>query len=185
MGSQVLKWGATLWVAFVAASIHAQSLGEPPSEDIGGPLFRSYQLSLAPAAEDESEGGGSGEEPKGKGGLSSEELAKLAQNPIANLISIPFQNNFYFGVGPNYNLPKGWYLTSSPVITADWNAPHRDMWTFPVGAGFGKIVKLGGKLPINLQIAAYDNVVTPRNGPDWQLRAQLTVLLPKAIFESK
>ena len=69
--------------------------------------------------------------------------------------------------------------------TADWNAPHRDMWTVPLGAGFGRIVKLAGKLPINLQIAAYDNVVTSRNGADWQLRAQLQVLLPKAIFESK
>ena len=30
-----------------------------------------------------------------------EELAKESQNPIANLISVPFQNNFNFGVGPN------------------------------------------------------------------------------------
>ena len=32
--------------------------------------------------------------------LSSEELAKLAQNPIANLISVPFQNNTNFNYGP-------------------------------------------------------------------------------------
>jgi hypothetical protein len=31
----------------------------------------------------------------------TEELAKESQNPIANLISVPFQNNFNFGVGPN------------------------------------------------------------------------------------
>ena len=29
-----------------------------------------------------------------------EELAKKSQNPIANLISLPFQNNTTFGVGP-------------------------------------------------------------------------------------
>ena len=32
---------------------------------------------------------------------SAEELAKETQNPIANLISVPFQNNFNFGFGPN------------------------------------------------------------------------------------
>jgi hypothetical protein len=29
----------------------------------------------------------------------TEKLAKEAQNPIANLISVPFQNNFNFGLG--------------------------------------------------------------------------------------
>jgi Na+/proline symporter len=32
---------------------------------------------------------------------SAEELAKETQNPVANLISVPFQNNFNFGIGPN------------------------------------------------------------------------------------
>ena len=34
--------------------------------------------------------------------MSAEELAKLAQNPVGNLISVPFQNNTNFNVGP-YN----------------------------------------------------------------------------------
>ena len=29
----------------------------------------------------------------------------------------------------NYNLPKGWYLTSSPIITANWNNPKNKGWT--------------------------------------------------------
>ena len=33
--------------------------------------------------------------------MSAEELAKLAQNPVANMISVPFQNNTNFGVGPD------------------------------------------------------------------------------------
>ena len=32
--------------------------------------------------------------------LSAEELAKLAQNPVGNLISVPFQNNTNMNVGP-------------------------------------------------------------------------------------
>lgn len=31
---------------------------------------------------------------------STDDLAKLAQNPIANLISVPFQNNTNFDYGP-------------------------------------------------------------------------------------
>ena len=31
---------------------------------------------------------------------SAEELAKLAQNPVGNLISVPFQNNTNFNYGP-------------------------------------------------------------------------------------
>jgi hypothetical protein len=39
--------------------------------------------------------------------LSTEELAKIAQNPIGNLISVPFQENMYLNTGPlsgTYNL---------------------------------------------------------------------------------
>ena len=298
-----------------ATGLRGQSPTDSTESFSDRPLFRSHELSLAPA--DTAGGGGAQAQPKegeDRDGLSKEELAKLAQNPVANLISVPFQNNFNFGVGPNkvcqyvlnvqpvipitlndewnlitrwitpiidqpspapgvrsasglgdinpsfflapanpgkiiwgigptttlptatdpllgtgmyqvgpsavaltiqghwvfgalvnnqwsvagwggrnlnnfllqpfvnYNLPNGWYLTSSPIITADWTADHRDMWTVPLGAGMGKIVKLGGKLPLNLQLAAYDNVCTPRNGADWQLRFQVQILLPKAVF---
>ena len=32
--------------------------------------------------------------------LSAEELAKLAQNPVGNLISVPFQDNINLNTGP-------------------------------------------------------------------------------------
>jgi len=32
--------------------------------------------------------------------VSTEDLARLAQNPVGNLISVPFQNNTNFNVGP-------------------------------------------------------------------------------------
>ena len=78
----------------------------------------------------------------------------------------------------NYNLPQGWYLTSAPIITADWEADSDNRWIVPLGGGVGKIVHLG-KLPLNIQLAGYGNVVRPDNGPDWQLRFQVQLLFPK------
>ena len=77
-----------------------------------------------------------------------------------------------------YHLPKGWYLTSIPVITANWEADSGNRWTVPVGGGAGKIVKLG-RLPLNLQLQVFYNVERPDNGPDWQLRFQILLLFPK------
>ncbi|HQE82762.1 MAG TPA: neuromedin U [Candidatus Hydrogenedentes bacterium] len=78
----------------------------------------------------------------------------------------------------NYNLDKGWYLTSSPIITANWEADSDDRWTVPVGAGLGKIFKVG-KQPLNAQLGAYYNVEKPDGGADWNLRFQLQFMFPK------
>lgn len=79
----------------------------------------------------------------------------------------------------NYNLPKGWYLSSAPIITANWKADSRDRWTIPVGGGFGRLFRIG-KLPVNMQLQAFYNVEKPDNlGPDWTLRFQVQMLLPK------
>ncbi|MBK6731569.1 MAG: neuromedin U [Bacteroidetes bacterium] len=85
----------------------------------------------------------------------------------------------------NYNLPGGSYITTSPIITSNWNAPDGNQWTVPFGIGAGKIVKLGGKLPLNLNASAYYNVVKPDYGADWTLRLQAVVLLPTSVLEKK
>ena len=43
----------------------------------------------------------------------------------------------------SFQLGDGWYLTSTPVITANWTAEDDDVWTVPLGAGVGKLQKLG------------------------------------------
>jgi len=93
----------------------------------------------------------------------------------------PSVNQFLAQPFINYNLPKGWYITFSPIITADWKAPGPDQWTVPLGLGAGKIFKIG-KLPFNGQIAAFYNVARPEIGPNWSVRAQIGLLLPKNIF---
>lgn len=78
----------------------------------------------------------------------------------------------------NYNLPNGWYLTSAPIITANWEADSDNTWTIPFGGGIGKIFSVG-KQPINSQLSAYYNVEKPEYGPDWQLRVLVQFLFPK------
>lgn len=78
----------------------------------------------------------------------------------------------------NYNLPRGWYLTSAPIITGDYNRPGDDRWTVPFGGGAGRLLTIG-KRPINVSMQAYANVEKPRFGPDWTLRLQLQLLFPK------
>jgi len=78
----------------------------------------------------------------------------------------------------NYNLANGWYLVSSPILTANWEADNSNTWTVPLGGGFGKIFRVGSQ-PVNAQIQAFYNVEAPDNGADWQLRFQWQFLFPK------
>jgi hypothetical protein len=78
----------------------------------------------------------------------------------------------------NYNLPHGWYITSSPIMTGDWTARASDQWTVPVGGGVGKLIRLG-KLPINTSLDAYYNADRPKDASQWQLRFQVQFLFPK------
>jgi hypothetical protein len=78
----------------------------------------------------------------------------------------------------NYNLPRGWYLTTSPIITANWEAGNDNRWTVPIGGGVGRVFKIGDQ-PVNAQVNAYYNVLKPDDtGANWQLRAQFTFLFP-------
>ncbi|MBL8541725.1 MAG: transporter, partial [Betaproteobacteria bacterium] len=55
--------------------------------------------------------------------MSAEELAKMTQNPVANLIGVPFQNNTNFNVGPQKGTQN--ILNIQPVIpitlNENWN----------------------------------------------------------------
>ena len=87
-------------------------------------------------------------------------------------------NNFLLQPFLNYNFPEGLYLTSSPIVTANWEAENSQRWTVPLGGGIGKIFHLG-KLPVNTQLGAYYNVVHPDDGANWQLRVQVQFMFPK------
>ena len=58
-------------------------------------LYFSREFSLTPASPEPSGGSGAAAEND-----SQAELAKKLNNPVANLISVPIQNNWDFGIGP-------------------------------------------------------------------------------------
>ena len=78
----------------------------------------------------------------------------------------------------NFNFRSGWYINSSPILTANWEADSDNTWTIPLGGGIGKIFNIG-KQPVNAQLTSYYNVEHPYQGPEWQLRAQIQFLFPK------
>ncbi len=81
--------------------------------------------------------------------LSAEELAKLAQNPVGNLISVPFQNNTNLNFGPEKGTQN--ILNIQPVIpievTDDWNVITRTIlpviWNASLGPGDGATTGIG------------------------------------------
>ena len=79
----------------------------------------------------------------------------------------------------NYNLDDGWFISSVPIITANWEADNDHRWTVPLGLGVGRAMKFG-KIPGSAQIHAYYNAVTPDDyGENWQLRVQVQFLFPR------
>src|ERR1700733_13238933 len=81
------------------------------------------------------------------------DIAKQAQNPVASLISVPFQNNINFGVGPESQAQN--VLEIEPVIPLklndDWNVITRTI--IPVveqptlAPGVGNVTGLGEVQP--------------------------------------
>lgn len=82
---------------------------------------------------------------------------------------------FTFNPFFNYNFGGGWFAGTAPVVTANWQAPGIK-WTLPVGMQAGRLVKIGGKLPVNLVAGAYYNAIRPEYGAAWQLRTQIAFI---------
>src|SRR5215467_7232428 len=68
------------------------------------------------------------QEPGGSSADQMADIAKKLNNPVANLISVPFQNNFDFGGGPKDNGFQ-YKLNFQPVVpislTTNWNVIAR------------------------------------------------------------
>lgn len=77
----------------------------------------------------------------------------------------------------SYNLSRGWYLTSAPAITVDWQSNGSDAWTVPVGGGVGKVLTLYGQT-LNIGAQGYVYPVHPTPGTAWAVQTTLQWLFP-------
>jgi hypothetical protein len=94
------------------------------SASVGGwPTIVGLALTLLPATGSAQQAGEQGVNAEAQDG----DLAKKTQNPIADLISVPIQNNFDFLTGPGH--PLKYAVNIQPVIPAsisqDWNLISR------------------------------------------------------------
>jgi hypothetical protein len=104
--------------------------------------------------------------------------------------SRPEVNQFLLQYFVTYNLKKGWNVSSSPILTANWNnkAPldaanggdttSGGRWTVPVGGGVGRVTRLGFQ-PVNMALNFYGNVVHPSGASSWGMRFQIALLYPQ------
>jgi len=77
----------------------------------------------------------------------------------------------------SYQLGGGWYLTSTPGITADWTADSGNQWNVPLGGGVGRLQRFG-KLPVDLKLVYYKYVEKPNFGPDWSALFGVKFIIP-------
>jgi hypothetical protein len=84
----------------------------------------------------------------------------------------------------NYNLKKGYYLTSTPILNANWEASSPCRWLVPFGGGVGRIMRLGFQ-PVNLSLQFYANPVRPSGSAPWGMRMQIAFLFPKLSKEQQ
>jgi len=100
--------------------------------------------------------------------LSAEELAKLAQNPIGNMISVPFQNDANLNYGPLKGTQN--ILNIQPVIpidvNPDWNIITRTIvpviWQPALVSGESSTTGIGPT-----QFSAFLSPAVPKGGLIW------------------
>ena len=120
-----------------------------------------------------------------RSGDDTQDLAKQAQNPIANLISLPFQNNTAFNFGPRERTLN--VLNIEPVVpfklNENWNMITRTIVPLihlpSLEEGDGSKNGLGDINPTFFLPTALAKDVLVGFGPDWGPRAQVQFLFPK------
>ena len=79
----------------------------------------------------------------------------------------------------NYNFPTGWYLTTNPTMTANWDADSSDRYTVPLGGGAGRVVRFGQQ-PVDFKLQGFWSAEKPDGAADWALQLQMKLLFPKS-----
>jgi hypothetical protein len=115
------------------------------------------------------------------------ELAKKLSNPVASLISVPFQfncagndnrrevNATFLQPFVSFTTPKQTTYGLNAESTYNWNS---DEWTIPFNLTISQLVKIGGH-PVQFMVGGRYYAESPAGGPEWGLRAGVTLLFPQ------
>jgi hypothetical protein len=87
-------------------------------------------------------------------------------------------SSFYIQPTINYKLGNGYYLTSAPLITANWKSESVNRWAIPIGGGLGRLMRFSGRA-VAVDLGAYYYIEHPENNPDWYIQFLVNFLFPK------
>jgi hypothetical protein len=87
-------------------------------------------------------------------------------------------NSFSLQYTVNYKMGNGYYITSSPLITANWEAESGNQWAVPFGGGVGRLMKFGEQA-VAIDVGAYYYVERPQYNPNWYVQILVNFLFPK------
>lgn len=107
-------------------------------------------------------------------------IGALAQNmwSYAGPSDAPNVNKLLFQYFINYSQPNGWYLSTTPIITADWEKDSDNTCSIPFGGGIGTLHKFGNQ-PVDFKLHGYSYAEAPDNGPDWSMMFSVKFIFPK------
>ncbi|HRZ09242.1 MAG TPA: hypothetical protein P5319_05050 [Gemmatimonadales bacterium] len=105
-------------------------------------------------------------------GLVANQLWRIAGSTETEAI-----NTFFVQPFINYNLKRGWAISTAPAITANWDAPSGQQWTVPIGIGVSKVTRVG-RQPLNVVLQYFHNVERPDAAGADLVRMQFTLLYP-------
>ncbi len=78
----------------------------------------------------------------------------------------------------SYGTRSGYTFTLQTEAVANWEAASGEQWTVPLLFLASKVARLG-KRPISFAFGAGPYLEKPDGGPEWKLRAAVTLLFPK------
>ncbi|MDR2901960.1 MAG: hypothetical protein LBU87_02475 [Lactobacillales bacterium] len=156
-----------------------QTLFFSPKEKFMGMLWGAGPVFLIPTATEKELGGekwGAGpsgvlvkETEKWTLGLLASQTWSFAGEGSRDDISKLFLQPFFA-----YHFPKAVTATVTSEYTYDW---HAHEGTIPLNFMVAKVEKIG-KMPVNFSLGARYYVDKPSGGPDWGLRAMITLVFP-------
>ncbi|WP_448212346.1 hypothetical protein [Colwellia sp. MEBiC06753] len=77
-----------------------------------------------------------------------------------------------------YNLKNAWQIQMQPTFSYNHEAESGDRWTFPLGIGVSKTIKVGN-MPLKLSVQYWQYVEqADAFGPDYQIRFQIAPVVP-------